>query len=392
MEKTERLYDLDSSLRQCSALVRACRETEKGYEVLLSATCFFPEGGGQPADRGTIGGAAVKDVQLREGEVIHLCDGPLEPGSRVECLLDYERRFLHMQTHCGEHILSGMVLREYGLHNVGFHMGEGYNTVDFDGEMTPEMCRQVEELVNRAIWENVPVKVWYPDGEALEKLPLRKKPEVDEPLRVVEIPGLDCCCCCGTHTAATGQIGLLRITDQMRYKGGARLTFVCGLDALRASAGEHTVLRELGTRFSCKPEQVPQAVGRLEEELGLLKNALAGKGRHLARLLALRFEREAVEKDGVRYCLGEARELDPGDCKTLALSLAEQENTVAFVLGGGATPRYVLAKHPDTPADLQAICRRVNEAFSGKGGGSALLCQGTLSPALFGAVKEVILA
>lgn len=392
MELTAKLYDLNSSLCQCTAQVLSCVETEKGFAVQLSASCFFPEGGGQPCDFGTIDGIAVQDVQEENGVVLHYCESALPVGSQVTCRVDEARRFQHSQTHSGEHILSGIILREYGFHNVGFHMGHGYNTVDFDGEITAEMCRELERIVNREIWKNQPVKVWYPSAEELEVLPLRKRPQVEEPLRVVEIAGLDCCCCCGTHVAFTGQIGLLRIVDQMRYKGGSRLTFLCGMEALEDARQLQETLRGLSVRFSCKPQQVPQAVDKMEQEISLLKGTLAGKGKHIAQLLSLRFEREAVVKNGVRFCIGEASELDPKECKELALSLAKEENTVAFVYTGGMSPRYVLAKHPKAQADLLAICRKVNEAFSGKGGGSQVLCQGSLSPALFGAIKEVILS
>lgn len=237
---TKKLFDLDSYVKSCTATVLSCEEAKKnsfaGFAVELDETCFFPEGGGQPADVGTLRcgeqTANVLYTYEQGDQIFHLCDRPLPVGETADGQIDFEKRFANMQIHSGEHILSGVIFTELGLHNVGFHMGHEVNTIDLDGELSPATARQIEEKVNRILYENRPVFVGYPDAEALRKLPLRKKPEVEH-LRVVEVQDCDWCGCCGTHVAHTGEIGLLKITDTQRYKGGTRVSFLCGAAALR---------------------------------------------------------------------------------------------------------------------------------------------------------------
>ena len=178
---TKKLFDLDSYVKSCTATVLSCEEAKKngfaGFAVELDETCFFPEGGGQPADVGTLRcGEQTANVlyTYEQGEqIFHLCDRPLPVGETAEGQIDFEKRFANMQIHSGEHILSGVIFSELKLHNVGFHMGHEVNTIDLDGELSPATARQIEEKVNRILYENQPVFVGYPDAEALRKLPLR---------------------------------------------------------------------------------------------------------------------------------------------------------------------------------------------------------------------------
>ncbi len=246
--KTEKLYDTDASCKAFTATVISCEPSEerKGlYAVVLNKTAFFPEGGGQYADTGTLqefkkdcetplsGAVRVRDVQVSDdGIITHFCDGAVTPWAQVTGLLDWEQRFERMQNHTGEHIVSGTVHRLYGLDNIGFHLGDRDVTCDFNGELTDEQLREVERVANRAVWDNVEVLCEYPDPATLPDLDYRSKLELTEDVRLVTIPGYDVCACCAPHVARTGEIGLIKIVNSEKAHGGTRVHLLCGPWAL----------------------------------------------------------------------------------------------------------------------------------------------------------------
>ena len=208
---TTRLFDQDAYLGEFEATVERSVCEGGMYRVLLDQTAFFPEGGGQPADEGTLDGIFVTDVQEIDGEIWHTVEAPLEPGKTVVGKLDFEKRFSNMQNHCGEHIVSG-------FNNVGFHMGSDVITVDFDGVLTEEQLYDVEQEANEAVLRNVPVTISYPSKEELETMDYRSKKEIEGQVRIVTIEGYDSCACCGTHVAKTGEIRLIKILSAQKYK------------------------------------------------------------------------------------------------------------------------------------------------------------------------------
>ena len=226
---TEKLYDKDSHLKEFTGTVLSCKKTGEKYAVTLNRTAFFPEGGGQQSDRGYIGGAYISDVQIKNGEILHFADKPLSVGQAYDCKLDFDFRFRNMQNHSGEHIISGIVHRLYGFNNVGFHLGAEM-TMDFDGELTRRQLDEIEDLANKAVCENLPVKAYYPTDEELKQLDYRSKLDLKENVRIVEIKGVDVCACCAPHVKATGEIGIIKILDFEKYKGGVRLIVKCGAD------------------------------------------------------------------------------------------------------------------------------------------------------------------
>ena len=247
---TTRLFDADSHLRSFTACVLACTENDGKYEVELDATAFFPEGGGQCGDRGTLGGVNVLDTVERGGTILHICAGPLPAGSEVRGEVDAELRFSNMQTHSGEHIVSGIVHRLFGYDNVGFHL-DGAATLDFSGELTAEDIARVELLANEAVWKNLPVTARYPSPDELAGLEYRSKLDLTENVRIVTIEGVDVCACCAPHVSRTGEIGLIKITDFMRHRGGVRLTMLAGRRAFldyRAKTGAAGLERSKTTR------------------------------------------------------------------------------------------------------------------------------------------------
>ena len=187
--KTNTLYYLDCHTDTFVSRVLSCVQNGKGWEVTLEATAFYPEGGGQAGDTGTLGGARVLDTREQGESVIHICDAPLEVGSEVEGRLDYQRRFDRMQQHSGEHIVSGIIHRRYGYHNTGFHMGSDLVTIDFDGIIPPEDLASIEAEANRAVWANLPIRCYIPEPEELAGLHYRTKRALPWPVRIGEGPG-----------------------------------------------------------------------------------------------------------------------------------------------------------------------------------------------------------
>ena len=207
---TRKLYYEDAHLKCFTAQVLSCTRTQKGWAVTLDATAFYPEGGGQAADTGTLGGVRVLDTREQGEEVVHLCDGPLTPGTQAEGCIDYDLRFARMQQHSGEHIVSGILHRRYGCHNTGFHMGgDGIVTVDFDVPFPESDLPAIEAEANAAVWQDLPVRCWYPSAQELPTIAYRSKKALPWPVRIVEVPGFDLCACCGTHVRRTGEIGLI---------------------------------------------------------------------------------------------------------------------------------------------------------------------------------------
>ena len=397
---TKKLFDLDSYVKSCTATVLSCEETKKngfaGFAVELDETCFFPEGGGQPADVGTLRcGEQTANVlyTYEQGEqIFHLCDRPLPVGESAEGQIDFEKRFANMQIHSGEHILSGVIFTELGLHNVGFHMGHEVNTIDLDGELSPATARQIEEKVNRILYENRPVFVGYPDAETLQKLPLRKKPEVEH-LRVVEVQDCDWCGCCGTHVARTGEIGLFKITDTQRYKGGTRVSFLCGVAALRFVADRCQEIKSVCAALSCKPQEALGNVEKLKAELAEKKQALAAKNRQLFSLLAkdLAAKAEPFGSDKLIFVTDDTLSAD--ELKTFAAQIAAHPQTVGalFSSQNGVTS-YALCRSADAACDLRALCQSLNKALNGKGGGNQELCCGKLPDCTGEPLRQTILS
>ena len=233
METMQELFYRDPYAREFSATVTSCREGKKGFEVVLDDTAFYPEGGGQPSDEGTLGEAKVIFVKRVGPEIVHYIDKPLEVGSTVIGKIDWERRFDNMQNHTCEHIFSGLVHQKYKLENVGFHMDPDDITVDFSGEIPMESIPELEQLVNQAITQDIDIKIEFPTEEVLEAMEYRSKKELHGVVRIVTIPGCDRCACCGTHVRRSGEIGMFKILDAYKHRGGTRVRFVAGERARR---------------------------------------------------------------------------------------------------------------------------------------------------------------
>lgn len=264
------LYYSETPVREFTAEVTACRKAEnagEGWECCLSVQGFYPEGGGQESDRGWIGEACVLDVQENAdtGEVIHLTDRALTPGQTLQCRIDWARRMRNSRNHSGEHIISGLIYRDHGFHNVGFHMGD-VMTIDFDGVLDWEQLKSIEAEANRIVMENRPVRILWPDPESLKTINYRSKKELSGDVRLVDLGGADLCACCGTHVYRTGEIGLIKLLTVMKRKNGIRATLVCGEDAVKTLADRYDTLQALCRTLSAAPEELEGALTRVLNE------------------------------------------------------------------------------------------------------------------------------
>ena len=263
---TEKLYYEDSHLKKFTAVVQECLKAGDRYQVVLDRTAFFPEGGGQYADTGMLEEVHVLDVQEKDGIIYHLTDRALFPGAGVTGRIDWEERFMKMQQHTGEHIVSGLVHARFGYRNVGFHLGTTDCTMDFNGEITKEELLEIEKEANQAVIQNLDVMVSYPSAEELKSLEYRSKIEIEGQVRIVTIPGYDVCACCAPHVNKTGEIGQIKLTNVQRYKGGVRVTMLCGFRALADYNRKLHAVRQISAALCAKEDETTEAVGHLQEE------------------------------------------------------------------------------------------------------------------------------
>ena len=369
--QTRKLYYEDSHLTTFTASVLSCDQTEKGYEVVLDATAFYPEGGGQAADTGILGGVRVKDTREREEQIVHLCEAPLEVGTSVEGTIHWAARFHRMQQHSGEHIVSGIINRRYGYHNVGFHMGSDIITIDFDGVIPAEDLAVLEAEANSAVWQNLTVKCWYPSEEELPGVPYRTKRALPWPVRIVEVPGFDNCACCGTHVKATGEIGLIKLFTVMGFRGGTRMEMSCGSSALKLLNNAYEQNRQVSQAFSAKIEETGAAARRMNEVEAALKYRVTGLEKRIFSGIAASY---AGKGDVVHFEEG----LDNNAVRDLADVIAETCGGIAAVFSGNEEAGYAFCL-VTREGDLRQFGKEMTKALNGRGGGKPAFQQGRVA-------------
>lgn len=378
---TEKLYYADSHMLDFGARVLGCRELEKGWAIILDRSAFFPEGGGQPADTGIIGSVRVRDVQLEGETIIHYTDRPLPAGETVVCRVDWEQRLRRMQSHSGEHIVSGLVHKLFGFDNVGFHMGESI-TIDFNGELSWEQLMQVETLANEAVRENVPVRCFFPSERELKNLEYRSKLELTEDVRLVEIEDIDLCACCAPHVEHTGEVGVIKVIDSMRHRGGVRVTLLFGMDALEDYRRKQENAAAVSAALSVKRDEIAPAVRKLLDEQQRQKERIAELSMALAAAKA-----ESVEKTEGNICVFD-NVLDEVATRELVNLLVEKCGGIAAVFHGDDENgyRYVMGSRS---VNLRAAGREINAGIKGKGGGSPEMIQGRAEEKAAGIIEFV---
>ena len=365
---TRKLYYEDSHLRCFTAQVLSCEKTEKGFEVILNATAFYPEGGGQAADTGLLNGIRVLDTRERGETVVHLCEAALEVGTEVNGSIDWEPRFHRMQQHSGEHIVSGIINRRYGYHNVGFHMGSDIITIDFDGLVPAEDLASIEAEANGAVWSNLAVKCWYPSEEELPHVPYRTKRALPWPVRIVEVPGFDNCACCGTHVKATGEIGLIKLFSVIGFRGGTRMEMSCGCSALKLLNNAYEQNKQVSQAFSAKIEETGAAARRMNEVEAQLKYRIVGLEKRIFTGIAASF---AGKGNVVHFEEG----LDNTAVRDLADAIADHCGGTAAVFSGSDEAGYAFCL-VTRQGDLRALGKEMTKRLHGRGGGKPAFQQG----------------
>ena len=371
LQETIRLFDENSHLSRFEAQVVSCERVEGGYAVVLDRTAFFPLGGGQQPDTGTLAYARVYDVREKNRVITHYIDKPLCPGAHVRGEIDWEQRFRRMQNHSGEHIVSGLVHAKYGYDNVGFHMGSEDVTIDFSGELTREQIDEIETLANEVVWRNVPVTARYPDPEELKTLDYRAKLELTENVRIVTVEGVDDCACCAPHVSRTGEIGAIRLLDFIRYKGGVRIHMLCGADAMEEDRRKAAAVRHISNLLSVKQADTAKAVDALSAQLEETRRSLSALEKQTARLLA----ENAVPENGVTLLFTDSLSMDA--LREFA-NCAAPKAKLAAGFSGSDTGGWNYILESET-LDLKALAPAINAGLSGRGGGSARMIQGRAS-------------
>ena len=368
---TEKLFYQDSHRTEFTAKVISCEKAEDGYRVVLDRTVFFPEGGGQYADTGVLGDVKVTDVHEKNDIIYHSVTGPLEEGSTVTGKINWDERFEKMQQHTGEHIVSGIVHERFGYNNVGFHLSGDYCTMDFDGPLTEKQLKEVELAANEAVYQDVEIEVLYPSKEELEGMDYRSKIEIEGQVRIVKIPGYDVCACCAPHVKTTGEIGTIKLVSMMNYKGGERITMLCGRRAFRDYEKKDAMTKEISALLCAKEYEVADAVARLKEEQTRWKNKTAELQQ---KLLVFQAAEIPVDQKIVTVFDSSLTGNLPREMMNLLLDKGAE---ICAVFAGTDSEgyRYVIGSRF---ADVRPLSKELNSAFAGRGGGKAEMTQGSL--------------
>ncbi len=367
---TIKLYENDSYIKNFEAEVLSCEECKNGYAVVLDKTAFFPEGGGQQADKGAINGVQVLDVQIKDEIITHTVKEKFTVGDTVNCEIDWDTRFARMQSHTGEHLVSGIIHSLFGYDNLGFHMSEKTMTLDPSGILTPEDIKKVELLANKAVYENRDVTARYPEKEELKTLSYRSKLDLEDGVRLVTIDGYDTCACCAPHVSKTGEIGVIKIIDYIQYKGGMRLTMVCGINAFEDYAKLHDDSKEMMQLYSSPREKVLEFAKKEHDTIGAQKAEINRLNGELSKA-----NLEILTAGNT--LLGFTKGASFDDMRTLVNENLEKAELVAFLSeSDNGDFSYIISS---ATLDVRDTVKSLNAQFNGKGGGRPNYAQGKLS-------------
>lgn len=397
MTETIKLYDRDAYATEFEADIISCepnKADDKQFDIILNQTLFFPEEGGQSPDMGILGGYRVVDVQIKNGVITHTVEtsageccetekeAELAAGVHVRGKIDWQHRFYNMQQHSGEHIFSGIVHRRFGFENVGFHLSDSVVTMDFSGVISPEDIAEVEHEVNVAISKNIPIEVTYPSRDELAQLEYRSKIEIEGQVRIVTVPGYDVCACCAPHVKHTGEIGMLKVMNYQNYKGGVRVSILCGFRALEAFRQKCDIISELMGIFTTNQEAIVDNVTKLKavnqslkSELGTAKSALLDY--KVAELPtdtdnAVLFEC-GIDTNTARNCVNALVEKYSGFS---AFFMGNDEEGYSFIIGS-------------KNADCNTVAAALRNKLGARGGGKPVMVQGSVK-AVKSEIEEVL--
>ncbi|MBR5247169.1 MAG: hypothetical protein IKV25_07360 [Clostridia bacterium] len=370
IKPTIKLYENDSYIKEFFATVLSCEEKDGIYYVVLDKTAFFPEGGGQDADKGKICNVDVLDVQIKDDVIYHKVNKPFNENETVSCEIDWETRFSRMQNHTGEHIVSGVIHSLFGYNNVGFHMNDTLVTLDVDGSLSDKDIKRVELKSNKAIYDNKNIKAIYPTASELDNYDYRSKLDITEGVRLIEIEDTDLCACCAPHVAKTGEIGIIKIISHIPYKKGTRIEMLCGMLAFNDYSNLHSTNKSVMNMLSAKRFEIPESVERIQSEL---TSARVENKKLLSELATLKMEKHINENtvcvfiDGVSY----------DELRNCSNSLIEEfEYCYLFSNTDADNYIYVVSSKENSVRDL---VQNLNKTFNGKGGGRDTYAQGKIT-------------
>lgn len=373
---TERIYYRDPYCRRFEAVVTRAFEHDGRRAVTLDRTAFYPTSGGQPFDTGRLGDVAVIDTVDLEDSIAHIVAEPLQEGAGVVAEIDWARRFDHMQQHTGQHVLSAAFDRLFDNRTMSFHMGADVSTIDLQREAGPADIERAVDAANGVVWEDRPVSIRFASPEEAAALPLRKEPVREGPLRLIEVEGFDLSACGGTHVARTGAIGLIAMVGAERFRGGTRLTFVCGKRALDALRTYRDAVAGSVRSLSVLPAELPAAVERLHVEGKDLRKTIKGLQESLATHEAARLLSSAPQAGAVRVAVEVVAGWDAAGLKSIASAVAGAGSAAVALISAQAPALVVIARSPGVSVDAGAVLKQLIERFGGRGGGKPDLAQG----------------
>lgn len=368
--ETIRIFDNDSYLKNFEANILSCAPCDAGFDIILDKTAFFPEGGGQKPDTGKIGIANVLDVQEENRIIHHYCDVAINKAQVVECRINWENRFSRMQNHSGEHVFSGIIHSLTGYDNIGFHMGEKYMTLDFSGEIDSDTLNKAELLANKAIYDNRKITSSYPAKDELSKIEYRSKLELNDNIRIVQIEEIDTCACCAPHVKNTGEIGIIKMLGSMRHRGGTRVFITCGQLALNEFILIHNEANKISNLLSVKPEEISDAVIKLNSDFISAKASIALERKKYAEHLA----KSALPANDIIIIFDENLSMD--DLREAVNCAAQRDVKHAAALSGNDDTGYTYVIKSNT-LPLNSIAKELNKLLNGRGGGRPEIIQGS---------------
>lgn len=374
--RTERLYNDNPYLKEFDAMVIETIPFEGKYGIVLDRTAFYPEGGGQPFDTGYLNDSRVLQVIEKNGEILHIVDNPLQ-SKEVKGLVDWSRRFDHMQQHTGQHILSACFEKLFGGSTDSFHLGKDIVSIEINIDSFSEKdAEQVENMANDIIYRNLPVKARIVSEEELKDMPLRKKPTVSENIRIMEIKEFDYSPCGGTHVSTTGEVGIIKIKSWEKCKGGHRFIFLCGYRALRDYGLQNSIIKSVGEKLSVRDHEITDAVSKLLYNCKAVEKKLSAATQELMKFEAERILRECPLIGSIKLV---RKIIDGGninDARLLAQHLVKEPGTIALLACRNENAQVIFARSEDVDMDMNNLLKAVFPIIDGKGGGNARMAQG----------------
>lgn len=366
---TEKLYEFNSYLFSFDANVLSCNPKKDLYDVILDKTAFFPEGGGQTADTGFIGGTKVVDVQIDNGIIHHYTVSPV--SGLVKCEINKDERFIKMQNHSGEHIFSGVINKLYGLDNIGFNLGEEYITADYNGILSKEQILEAERAANKAIYENLPIIISKPSQDELAKMHYRSKLDLKNDVRIVEIPGYDICACCAPHVAHTGEIGIIKVIDIGTQNKHSRIQLMCGKLAVDYTNMLLDNLTDISRMLSAKRENSAETFNKLNKYYNQCRFELAKAN----KIIAIS-EAEKITPQDDNYCFfGDYNDIEI--LRGIVNAMKCKLSGIATALYGTEKNGYIFVSSSEN-INMKDIAVKMRKELNAKCGGSESMIQGSI--------------